>query len=257
GLLLPLATDRAWPMTQLAVLRMLPGPVRRAGGLPPQHLGPLLVAAGSLDPPPLPAERAGLAGLGRAIGPRVLVGMLAAKDVRRLGAARLLALTGLPLAERALARMLEDPSEEMRLMARTAARARRSRGAATEEAAPRQDGAPGTAGRRSRPSRVDLPEPPVDEPVLIASLARALGDPGEPVRIQAAAALDLVHREVLTDWAIRSLDHGTVELAELAATVAGRLALTPVAANLLRRAALTQPEERGPYLAALHAIGPD
>src|SRR5439155_548391 len=142
GLLLPLATDRAWPMTQLAVLEMLPEPVRRAGGLPPQHLGPLLVAAGSLDPPPLPAERAGLAVLCRAIGPRVLVGMLAAKDVRRLGAARLLALTGLPLAE-------------------------------------------------------------------------------------------------------------------LAATVAGRLALTPVAANLLRRAALTQPEERGPYLAALHAIGPD
>ena len=144
--------------------------MRRAGGLPPQHLGPLLVAAGSLDPPPLPAERAGLAGLGRAIGPRVLVGMLAAKDIRRLGAARLLALSGLPLAERALARMQEDPSEEMRLMARAAARALRSRGDATENPAPHRDGVPATAGPRRRPTRIDLPDPPVDEPVLIASL---------------------------------------------------------------------------------------
>lgn len=248
-LLLPLATDRRWPMTQLAVLLSLPAILTRLQPLDPE-IGGLLAAVASLDPPPLPTERPAMAALARAVGPDVLARWLAARDIRRLGAARLLSLTGAPAAERALAGLRDDPSTEVRSLALAAARALHARGEGTDQVPPgsRQAAAveaadrPGSAG--SAP----------DEPVLIASLARALSDPEPPVRAQARAALARVSDEVLADWAVRALA-GSGETAELAARVAGALRLATTAQGLLARASAVHTEARGPYLEALASLG--
>jgi HEAT repeat protein len=253
-LLLPLATDRRWPMTQAAVLHTLPGMLREVPPLDPE-IGALLAAIASLDPPPLPGERSGFAAMVQAIGADVLIRWLAARDLRRLGAARLLALTGQPSAERALAGLGDDPFEEIRYLARSAAAALKARGDVATEGRPRWT----HAELRTAPQH-ESPEPEEarsDEPALIASLARALADPGPPVRAQARAALDRVRRDVVTDWAIRSLEAGSGESAELAARVAGTLGLQTAAFGLLRRAAGIPADARGPYLDALGALSID
>jgi HEAT repeat protein len=253
-LVLPLATDRTWPMTQLAVLQALPAMLRELQPLDPE-VGSLLAAVASLDPPPLLGERAGLAAVVQAIGPDVLIRWLAARDIRRLGAARLLSLTGQPSAERALAGLRDDPSEEIRYLARSAAAALHARGeTATETRARWAHSEPHVAAEHDTPPGVEAAP---DEPALIASLARALADPGQPVRAQARAALDRVRREVLTDWAVRALERGSGEAAELAARVAGNQGLETTAFGLLHRAAGIQAEARGPYLDALEALALD
>jgi HEAT repeat protein len=249
-LLFPQATDRRWPMAQQATLQVLPELVRRAGGLGAPDLSGFLSSVASLDPPPLLAERPGLAAVARALGRGALSAALAERDIRRIGAARLLSLSGLPGWERALADLQQDPSSEIRSLAGSAARALRAGREPAVEPETRSvllepgggqgvDGGVGTV---------------VAEPVLIASLARALGDPGEPVRAQARAALGKVRPDLVTAWAVRSLELGTGETPELAALVTGRLGLTSAATGLLQRAAAAPPEARGPYLAALQAL---
>jgi HEAT repeat protein len=253
-LLLPLATDRRWPMTQMAVLHALPGMLREVPPLDPE-IGALLAAVASLDPPPLPAERSGLAAMVQAIGAEVLIRWLGARDIRRLGAARLLALTGQPSAERALAGLGEDPSEEIRYLARSATAALHARGDLATEKRPRWTHSERPTGTQHEATRAE--EAASDEPALIASLARALADPGPPVRAQARVALGRVRRDVVTDWTIRSLDAGSGESAELAARVAGTLGLRTAAFGLLRRAAGIPAESRGPFLDALGALSID
>jgi HEAT repeat protein len=252
-LLLPLATDRRWPMTQTAVLDALPGMLLEVPPLDPE-IGALLTAVASLDPPPLPAERSGLAAMVQAMGAEVLIRWLAARDIRRLGAARLLALTGQPSAERALAGLGDDPSEEIRYLARSATAALHVRGELASEGRPRWIHSEPAAARPDAPKPEEARSA---EPALIASLARALADPGPPVRAQARAALDRVQRDVVTDWAISSLEGGSGEWAELAARVAGTLGLQTAAFGMLRRAAGIPAEARGPYLDALGGLSID
>jgi HEAT repeat protein len=252
-LLVPPATDRRWPMTQLAALQALSGLLKEARGTDPE-VGAFLSHVAVLDPPPLPDERADLAAIARAMGLDALLAWLVVKDVRRLGAVRLLALTGEPSVDRALAALQDDPWEEVRSAARSAAQALRARGeAAAPERHLRRRPDPPSSGEAAS----DEPgQGPANESALISSLARALADPAEPVRTQALIALGRIPRDVVAGWVERALERGTGS-GELAARVAGALRIASAAPRLLDRAAGMPSESRGPYLEALAALAVD
>lgn len=241
-LLLPMVTQRRWPATQLAALELLPELIREDAVLSDAELERFLASVGLLDPPPLAMERPGLAALARAIGPPRLAQWFGTEDLSRLGAARLGMLARTPPALRALATLQDDPLEEIRLLASNAARLARDAAAGSSPSAESPE-----AATASVPLTVEA-----TEPALIASLARALTDPAQPVRGQAQAALERIPRPVVARWVDRVL--GEEEGADFAALVAGRLGIASAGRGLFERAAGAPAEARGPYLSALSAL---
>jgi HEAT repeat protein len=232
--LIPLVSDRRWPLTQQATLSVLPTVLAAATGNGVDVM-PLLREIGSLEPPPLWAERPPLEAIARTIGRDRLVRALEGSGRSRLGAARLLVLVGDRQWLRPVVALVGDPSEEVRVLAHTAS-------ALLEDA-------PGFA-----PVGTGTPEPRdnVAEDELIAAVARALSDPVERVRRQAGATIATIPRTALSEWAGRALAQEPDGV--LAATVAERVRMGEVAPEILWRACRTPAEERGPYLAALVAL---
>jgi hypothetical protein len=187
-LILPLAADRRWPLCQLAALEAAP---KFASALTEEALKSFCTAIGRMDPPPFGAEAEALRTIARAVGGKRLDLMLTAGGGRGLGAARLLLAEGSQGSLRALARLSEAHSPELRRLSTAATNLLRL-------SAP--EGAPGET-----PAEADevLPDD------LIASLAGSLDDPDDTVRGRAIAGLHSVPTEMVAGWAQRALSEGT------------------------------------------------
>lgn len=246
-LLVPLVTQRRWPMTQSAALEALKRLMDEEGHLLGGELRVLLTGIADMDPPPLRAERPGLEAIARAIGTERLRGQLGGSEPERLGAARLLLAEASPSALRSVSGLSEDPSHEVR---RAAAAATHLIG--QYRGTSRSDSPPGPAS--SSPPAWALAAEQPDESDLISSLARALTDPEAAVRTQAAAALERIPHRMLADWAVESLDGGSAEAAAKAAAVVEHLRVGPAAEALMKRASGLSAEARAPYLGALSAL---
>src|SRR5437660_3414216 len=245
-MVLPLLTQRRWPATQAVALELSPGLVRPGASPSDAEVERLLTSVGTLDPPPLPMERPGLEALSRAVGPSRLTRWLGATDTTRLGAARLAMLARTPPALRSLATLTDDPVEEIRVLASNAARLVHEADASA---------APGQVRPSSPPSAPpSSPGPEEAEPAIIASLARALPDPAQPVRGQAHAALERIPPTLAPRWVDTARDRDESKDAGLAALVAGRLGMASAGRGLFERASAAPPEARGPYLAALSSL---
>lgn len=246
-ILLPLVTQRRWPATQSAALEVAPDLLGPGVSPSDSELERLLTSVGSLDPPPLPMERPGLESLSRAVGPSRLARWFGTVDITRLGAARLTMLARTPPALRALATLADDPLDEIRILATSAARLAHEATASTTPPSDRPPDTPHAA--MAPPLRAEEAEP-----AIIASLARALTDPAQPVRGQAQAALERIPRTLVAGWVERALGQEETKEADLAAQVAGRLGIASAGKGLFDRAAGAPTEARGPYLTALLAL---
>src|SRR5439155_19139317 len=238
-ILLPLVTQRRWPATQSAALELAPDLLGPGVSPSDSELERLLTSVGSLDPPPLPMERPGLESLSRAVGPSRLARWFGTVDITRLGAARLAMLARTPPALRALAMLADDPLDEIRMLATSAARLAHEGSALTTPPPDRPAGTPQAGG----PPPI---KPDEAEPAIIASLARALTDPAQPVRGQAQAALEPIPRSLVARWVERALGQGETKEADLAARVAGPLGIGSAGKALFDRAAGAPAEARGP-----------
>jgi len=240
--LFPFLAARRWPAAQARALEVLPRVLHR---LPPSEveLTSLLQAVAKLPSAPTPHEREGLAELARAIGRERLQGPLRAADGRRLGAVWLLSSEGSPAALRAVAELIADPLDEVRVEARIARErlAERPRGVHVPP---------------ERPDHLDLTavERGADAEV-VGFLVAALGDPDREVRDRAWAALTLVDWDAVLVWVKETLRSGTDEDAARAAHVAERLMLSQLAPAVMDRGARTAPERRGPFEGALASFG--
>lgn len=246
-IVLPLVTHRRWPATQSAALEVAPGLLRPGVSPSDPELERLLTSVGSLDPPPLPMERPGLEALSRAVGPSRLARWFGAVDATRLGAARLCMLARTAPALRALATLADDPLDEIRILAANAARLAQE---AVDATSPPSGGPPQAPQAGTGPTMAAEEA----EPAIIASLARALTDPAQPVRGQAQAALERIPRTLVARWVDGALDREEPKEAGLAALVAGRLGIDSAGRGLFERAAGAPAEARGPFLAALSAL---
>ena len=243
-LLLPLVTERRWPATQLAALAVVPRLLAAGSRLGDPQLERFLAAVGSLDPPPMNGERPGLEAMALAIGPSRLARSLSGPDGIRRGAARLVGLSRIAAALRALAAMVEDPIDEIRMLAAAAGRIAQAGGSPAAEPFPLEA------------DRTDA-ESWHAEPALLGALARALGDPAGTVREQSIAALQGIPGGQVAAWVRGTLEGAGGEEAATAALVAGRLRIVAAARSLLERAAATPLEDRGPFVAALEELGLD
>ncbi|HXF37242.1 MAG TPA: HEAT repeat domain-containing protein, partial [Actinomycetota bacterium] len=180
-------------------------------------------------------ERAFLAEVARALGPARLAGATAAPDLRRLGAARLLAEEGSRQALEALAALSGDGTEAVRELA-TAARAR--------------------VEQLERAERPQAP-PPLEvgpEPDRLTALAGELADPDAAVRQRARQALSALERGTVVEWVRTGIRSQDDDLSVLAAGVAEHLGLAEVGNELLERALGVAGEARRPYVRALEAL---
>jgi HEAT repeat protein len=247
ALLIPLATQRRWPMTQAATLDALRRIMEEEGHLPERDLSALLSGVAGMDPPPLRAERPGLEGIARAIGTERLRARLGGSEVERLGASRLLLAEASATALRAVSSLSDDPSEEVRRAAAAASHLIGHYRPSGRSEVP-------AAGVPSTPARWTIAAEEPDESDLISSLARAAADPEIAVRNQASAALERLPRRMLAEWAAQTLEEGSADSAAKAASVAERLGLRPAAQALLKRASALPAHGRAPYLGALAAL---
>src|SRR6266540_2669302 len=176
-----------------------------------------------------PVERPGLEGIARAIGTERLRGQLGGSEPERLGAARLLLAEASPAGLRSVSGLSEDPSEEVR---RAAAAAIHLLG--QYRGAGRPDAPAGVSS--SSPAPWTLGSERIEEPDLIASLARALADPEAAVRSKASVALERLPRRMVADWAVEALEGGSADAATKAASVVEHLGVLQAAESLLKRA---------------------
>ena len=247
SILVPHATARAWPASQLAALGALPGLLSGSEPPPREVLDRLLVGVAGLDPPPLPEERSSLAAVARAVGTRALASRLAGSVRVRLGAARLLLADGGPDALRAVAAMPEDGSNELaRVKAAATSRVKPLRSASAQRSGP-----PVPARASSTPASSDS-----DLDDVTTALAGALGDPDPIVRAEARSALMSLPPAAVEDWVRRVLGGGGPRGATpaLACAVAEHVPRPALAEPVLRVAVAVTREERGPYLRALRAL---
>jgi HEAT repeat protein len=245
-LLIPHATARAWPASQLAALRVLPRLVREAGTLPRELLDRMLLAVAALDPPPLPEERADLGELARAIGFDALAARFTGSDRVRLGAGRLLAAEGGVRALRAVVAMPASGSSDLAaLRAAATSRLRTLRLAA--------------APKTPAPPPVEEPaaalEPTADVEQVLSAMARALADPDGVVRAEARSALASLPQVIVESWVRGAIepDAGSSSAVDpvLACAVAEQVPIPALAEPILRAALAASSDDRGPYLRAL------
>jgi HEAT repeat protein len=244
-LLIPLVTQRRWPLAQSNALDAIKRIVEDEGHVPASELGMLLGAVAALDPPPLRAERPALEGIARAIGTDSLERHLGGGEQERLGAARLLLAEASPAALRLAARLSDDPSEEVR---RAAAAATHLLGQYRPTARTESGSAP--SGTGVAPAQQEAP----GERDLLASLARALADPDSSVRTEAGSALQRAPRPLLVEWVVGLLEEGSPDEAASAALVIEHVPLNQVAGALLQRASGLPADARAPYLGALSTL---
>jgi HEAT repeat protein len=243
--LLELALARSWPLAQRTALEALPALMTRLPEPGDDVLDAFLANVAALDPPPLDAERPALALVAEALGIERLSARLAGPAALARGAVRLLMAEQSPHALRLVATMGTSADPELR---RTAGEARLLLGPPGEAMAQREFDA----------------DPSDDE--VIAVLALALRDPDEVVRSRATTALGHVPTGSLAAWAERAL--GTTDAETLmavgpdpggagrAASVIAALGVPVSVRILLPSAARSSPEDRAPFLAALHAVRP-
>src|SRR6266511_2418949 len=238
-LLAPLVAARRWPLTQAAVLDLLPELLASTSTLDETELDLLLTSIGEMDSPPTTGEGPSIARLSRAVGISRLVGSLSLPDVRRLGAVRIL-VEGEEAPEilRALATLVSDPLDEIREVAEVAADAI----ARTDESA--------VGGSEFTD---DAALAPVDAE-RIASLARSLQDADEAVRYLARSSLGGVERSRVLAWAREAVRTGDVETASAAAETVGALRLYELGLDILNRAMELPLEARDPFLKALARV---
>jgi len=238
-LLAPLVAARRWPLTQAAVLELLPELLASTSTLGETELDLLLTSIGEMDSPPTAEEGPSIARLSRAAGISRLVGSLSLPDIRRLGAVRIL-VEGEEAPEilRALATLISDPIDEIRGVAEVAADARAR---ADEQAAGRSEFSD------------DAPLDPA-EVERIASLARSLHDADEAVRHLARSGLGGVERNRVLAWAREALHTGDLETASAAAETVGALRLYEIGVDILNRAIELPVEAREPFLKALARV---
>src|SRR6266508_193446 len=238
-LLAPLVAARRWPLTQAAVLDLLPELLASTSTLDETELDLLLTSIGEMDSPPTTGEGPSIARLSRAVGISRLVGSLSLPDVRRLGAVRIL-VEGEEAPEilRALATLVSDPLDEIREVAEVAADAI----ARTDETA--------VGGSEFTD---DAALAPVDAE-RIASLARSLQDADEAVRYLARSSLGGVERSRVLAWAREAVRTGDVEMASAAAETVGALRLYELGLDILNRAMELPLEAREPFLKALARV---
>jgi HEAT repeat protein len=243
ALLIPLVSQRRWPMAQSAALDALRRISEEGGRLPGEELRALLNRIAAMDPPPLRAERPGLEALARAIGTERLRPQLSGSESERLGAARMLLAEASPAALRSVSGLSDDASEQVRRAAAAAAHLMgQYRGGQPDSVVP-SPAVPRTAMAEA-----------ADQPDVLSSLARALSDPEVAVRTQAAAALERLPGPMLNDWAVAVLEGGSADAAASAAAVVEHLRVRSAAQALLKRASALSAEARAPYLGALSAI---
>jgi HEAT repeat protein len=228
-----------WPRTGRAVLEALPDLIRRTG-LRDEELTRLLFAVAEPAVPPSGPDADRLGDLADAIGIAPIVAALSAADPRRLGAVRLLAAEGSDEALAALAGLADDPDEEIRVAAASAARFLGE--AVGDEREREPDGGEGGAGLAAT------------EDELIESLARSLVSPDRATRDRVLGDLGQLSWDRVLAWVRSSLQGADVETASHAARVAERLMLSSVAPGLLQRAASLPEEDRAPFLGALHSF---
>jgi HEAT repeat protein len=255
---------RRWPLAQRAALAALPQLVR-ATGILDADVSALLHAVAQMSPPPSVEERSGLGELARAVGPERLSTFLGFPDDRRLGAVRLLAEEGSEPARAALAGLLEDPAEEIRLAAHRAemAAGMAPSPAARPEAASAEEPVvvPGepvpAATHEPDPAEAGAPtETPALEPEVFAAMARGLEDPDEAVRERARRGVQAVPARVRLAWTRQALRSQELREAALGARVAEETALSrELARDLLERAAILGRDDRPPFVSALAAAG--
>jgi len=238
-LLAPLVAARRWPLTQAAVLELLPELLASTSTLGETELDLLLTSIGEMDSPPTAEEGPSIARLSRAAGISRLVGSLSLLDVRRLGAVRIL-VEGEEAPEilRALATLVSDPIDEIREVAEVAADAMVHTDEQTADASEFSD---------------DAPLDPV-EAERIASLARSLHDGDEAVRHLAQSGLGGVERNRVLAWAREALHTGDLETASAAAETVGALRLYEIGVDILNRAIELPVEAREPFLKALARV---
>jgi HEAT repeat protein len=245
--LISLAADRGWPATQEAALSVLPDLIRAGeDALPAIDLERLVVHIAALDPPPLPPERTALGAIARAIGPERLTGELGGPEHRRLGAARLLLAEGSSASLQAVAQLAGDPSEGLRRLAEIADSALWTEGDGSTEQA--LEPAPQVVS-------IEDDEPGLDR--LLDALAHALDDPVEHVATRARDALRELPREQVTAWCSRTLSKGSPADVLVAAAVIRELGARDLAGLLVERASALPPQEQGPLIRSLEAIGLD
>ena len=250
ALLVPLTAARRWPLTQQAALEVLPRLIDGAG-IDDESLDALLAAVAGLESPPIGEERFGFADLARTIGSSRLIGALTLPDDRRLAGVRLLLEEGSTESLRAIAELGTDPLDEVRA---AAANAGNQLAVIPFPKVPLPD----TDEEQATPEAVfESPteaHPAGVEREVIAGLARALEDPDEGVRERAERALGAVDREWLVAWTKETLRAGDERDAGAAAGVTEVESLQEVAGDLLQRAALARPEDRGPLIGALSSL---
>jgi HEAT repeat protein len=237
-----LAVRRRWPQAQFAALERLPVLLDAVPELAEENLETLLSGVATMEPPPLEAERSSLAEVTRSIGMARLAIELDRPGPRRLGAVRLLLMEGSPSSLRKVAALTDDPIEEVRVSAEAAVNMLVA-DPGDEEAA--------------TDFSIALEAAPESEPTaddIVGTLASALDDPDEQVRLRCREALESLPEALLVDWIDRALASGSQRVAARAAAVAEALHLAPAAPGLVRRAATLPPEARGPYVGALDAL---
>lgn len=241
--LAPLAGARRWPVTQRAVLDILPRMVASAESLSEQDLSSILNGVASLESAPSDEERTALAELARAIGVQRLVEHTTVPDDRRLGAVRLLAADGSTQALRAVTVCESDPIGEIR----EAATAAEERLAELERSATSFQQPDANAAAVEQAVNVEM----------ITGLARALQDPDPSVRDRAVTALNEADRASVIEWARNVLRADDAELAALAAQITEMRGLSEAAPEILDRGAASSGEARAPFVAALSAFPVD
>jgi HEAT repeat protein len=239
-LLLPLITERTWPVSQQTALNTLPHLVAAPDALAPRDVNRLLEAVAALDPPPFGAEIQGFSALARALGIDRLVEQLDAPDRRRIGAVRLLSTEESTRSLRTVASLSGDPIEEIQWAA--------ARAMASLETQPPPQAVP----TEPPPMETEGEEAGNDE--VIAMLVRGLTDPEEVVRSQAIAALHRVRPGLIKRWATRALRGRDKRRTALGAAVVRHLGIVDSAPLLLDVASQVPRDEAAPYLAALKAI---
>ncbi|MFB3739174.1 MAG: HEAT repeat domain-containing protein, partial [Candidatus Velamenicoccus archaeovorus] len=229
-LLAPLLAARRHPRTQRTVMDLLPSVIPPSGPTD-EDVAAVVLSVGEMDPAPDEEERVGLARIAHTLGADRLIAALSLGELERRGAVRLLRDEPSPPVLRALATLVGDPIEEVRVAAQVAA----------EQIAPTQAPAPGGA-----------------EPVEpVATVAARLTEGGPSEQEEALQELRRRDRDQILGWVLEGVTAGTPHEAELAAVVAGRLGLPEAAGTLLDRATGLPSQERRAFLDALRAIGPD
>jgi HEAT repeat protein len=219
GQIAGLLSARDWPLTQHAVLRLLPEVVA-AATVDDETLRRVLDAVGEIDPAPSADEVPALGQLALALGSRRIVDALSWPDVPRLGAIRLLSRDRSPAVLRELAAYDGDPNDEIRTIAASAA----AELAAAEAA-------------RERVPTIDAGPQLEEENERIASLARALLDEDGTVRHLALSGLAGMERAAIAAWVRDAIASGDPSQLSLAASTAQMLRLVEGAADILDAAA--------------------